>query len=84
MCYFALLLAHPLLQTVFNHQRTSCPATGARRLLLGSSSSGAAAPMLDLQGMQVAWQDEESDVLLLRVDSGIPAGASGRGLLLVA
>lgn len=35
--------------------------------------------MLDLQGMQVAWQDEESDVLLLRADSGVPAGAQGLG-----
>lgn len=30
--------------------------------------------MFDLQGMKVAWEDEESDVLLLRVDNGIPAG----------
>lgn len=70
-------------QAVFNHQRTSCPGTSPNesRFSLLLVGSGAAAPMLDLQGMQVAWQDEESDVLLLRVDSGIPAGAWGLGLV---
>ncbi|PRW50891.1 T9SS C-terminal target domain-containing [Chlorella sorokiniana] len=70
-------------QAVFNHQRTTCPTASPEQsgfsLLLGGGSG--VAPMLDLQGMQVAWQDEESDVLLLRVDSGIPAefGAGALG-----
>lgn len=63
-------------QAVFHHQHTACPVAGARRLLLGGGG-GATGPMLDLQGMQVAWEDEESDVLLLRVDNGIPAGEMG-------
>lgn len=75
---------------IFNHQRPACasaeppPALGANRRLLGGGDSGggAALPAVqEVQGLQVAWQDEASDVLLLRLASGVPAefGAAALG-----
>lgn len=63
---------------VFGHHRPACSgdahsAASVRRLLGASGAAGR--PLLrELQGVQVAWQDEATDVLLLRLDIATPDG----------
>ena len=59
-------------------QRRRALGSGAARPDNGVSGTGSVltAPTLrELQGVHVAWQDEATDVLLLRLDGAIPTGA---------
>ena len=63
-----------LYSAVFDERQGACAWPGAA----ASPAQPAPAPRV-LTGLRVAWQDEASDVLLLRADGAIPAGGGGWG-----
>lgn len=64
---------------VFGRRRPTCPggAEGSLRRLQAQPP-----PPLVLRGLSVAWADEASDVLLLRLANGIPPGGQARAVRL--